>query len=105
VVTVLDPHEKSVFDGMVTRLSIEDPKFVRRIDRLERPRYQLRKATAILLWIMAPFCVVVGGWTGFFLAVVATAYAARLVVKRPGLRGGTDFPWWSLPRRRPGAAL
>jgi hypothetical protein len=105
VVTVLDPHEKSVFDGMVTQLSIDDPKFVRCIDRLERPRRQLRKAVAVFLWMMAPFCVVLGGWTGFFLAVVATAYAARLVIRRPGLSGSAALPWWSLPRRRPGASL
>jgi Protein of unknown function (DUF3040) len=105
VVTVLDPHEKSVFDGMVTQLSIDDPQFARRIDRIERPRRQLRKVVAILLWIMAPMCVAVGGWTGFFLAMVATAYAARLMIKRRGMREGPEFPWWSLPRRRPGAAL
>jgi Protein of unknown function (DUF3040) len=105
VVTVLDPQEKSVFDGMVTQLSIDDPQFVRRIGQLERPRRQVRKAVAILLWVMAPMCVVVGGWTGFFLAVVATAYAARLMIRRPGMHGG-ELPWWSsLPRRRPGAAL
>ena len=102
---MLDPHEKSVFDGMVTQLSIDDPKFVRRIDRLERPRRQLRKAVAILLWVMAPFCVVLGGWTGFFMAVVAAAYAARLVIRRPGFSGAGALPWWSLPRRRPGASL
>jgi hypothetical protein len=105
VVTVLDPHEKSEFDGMVTRLSIDDPEFVQRIDRLERPRRQLRKVVAICMWVMAPMCVVVGGWTGFFLAVVATAYAARLMIKRPTLDGRAELPWWSLPRRRPGAAL
>jgi hypothetical protein len=105
VVTVLDPQEKAVFDGMVTQLSIDDPQFARCIDRLERPPRQLRKGLAILLWVMAPMCVVVGGWTGFFLAVVATAYAARLMLKRPGLHGGPELPWWSLPRRKPGAAL
>jgi hypothetical protein len=105
VVTVLDPQEKSAFDGMVAQLSIDDPQFVRRIGRLERPRRQVRKAVAVILWVMAPMCVVVGGWTGFFLAVVATAYAARLMISRPGLHGGAELPWWSLPRRRPGAAL
>ena len=102
---MLDPHEKSVFDGMVTQLSIDDPQFVRLIDQLERPRRQLPKAIAIFLWVTAPMCVVVGGWTGFFVAVVATAYAARLMLKRPGLSGRAELPWWSLPRRRPGAAL
>jgi hypothetical protein len=106
VVTVLDPNEKAAFDGMVTRLRIDDPEFVQRIDRLERPRRrQVRKAVAICMWVMAPMCVVVGGWTGFFLAVVATAYAARLMIKRPALDGRAELPWWSLPRRRPGAAL
>lgn len=103
---MLDPNEKSQFDGMVTRLRIDDPRFVRRIDRLDRrPRPQLRKAVAVFLWMMAPLCVVLGGWTGFFIAVVAAGYAARMVVKRPGEDPDADDAWWSLPRRRPGASL
>jgi len=90
---VLDPNEKSEFDGMVTQLKNDDPNFVRRIDRLERPRQRLRRAVAMFLWMMAPLCVFVGGWTGFFIAVVATGYAASLVVKHPGLSADTDIAW------------
>jgi hypothetical protein len=100
VVAVLDPNEKFVFDGMVTRLGADDPDFVRRIDRIGRPRRRLRTAVAILLWTMAPFCIVFGGWTGLVMAVVAVGYAARLFAKR---RGQADqAPWWS-SHRRPGA--
>lgn len=102
---MLDPNEKSVFDGMVSQLSFDDPQFARRIDRLERPRRRLRNVVAVILWILAPVCIAVGGWTGFFMAVVAIAYAARLMIRRPGLSGATELPWWSLPRRKPGAAL
>jgi hypothetical protein len=102
---VLDPYEKSVFDGMVTQLRAEDPRFVDRIDRLGRPRQHLRRAIAVALWLLAPFCVVLGGWTGFFMAVVATGYAAHLLTKRPGLAGGVGFSWWSSPGRRPGAPI
>jgi hypothetical protein len=105
VVSVLDPHEKSRFDDMVTQLRADDPQFLVRIDRLGQPRRRLRKAMAILLWIIAPICAVVGGWTGFFMAVAAAGYAVHLMNKRTGLAGGTGSSWWSSPRRRPGASL
>ena len=102
---MLDPYEKSVFDGLVTQLRTEDPRFVERIERIGHPRHRLRKAIAIALWLLAPFCVVIGGWTGLFLAVVAIAYAGHLVARRPGLAGGVGFSWWSSPGRRPGAPI
>ena len=101
---MLDPYEKSVFDGMVTSLRAEDPRFGHRIDRLSHPRHNLRKALAVALWLVAPFCVVFGGWTGFFMAVIAIGYALRLLVRRPGLSGGVGFSWWS-SGRRPGASI
>jgi Protein of unknown function (DUF3040) len=105
VVTVLDPHEKSLFDDMVSQLRADDPQFLARIDRLGRPRRRLRKATAIVLWIIAPICAAVGGWTGVFMAVAAAGYAAHLMTKRTGLADGGGLSWWSPPRRRPGASL
>ena len=68
---MLDPHEKHAFDDVVSQLYADDPQFLARIDRLSHPRHRLRKAMAILLWIIAPICAVVGGWTGFFMALVA----------------------------------
>jgi hypothetical protein len=105
VVTVLDPHEKSVFDGMVSQLRSEDPKFADRLGRVDQPRRRLRKITAILLWMIAPVCVILGGWTGFFMAIGAAGYAAHLMTKKTGLAGGSGFSWWSSPGRRPGASL
>jgi hypothetical protein len=105
VVTVLDPHEKSVFDGMVNQLREDDPKFAGRFDRVGRPRRRFRKVTAILLWIIAPVCIVMGGWTGFFMAIAAAGYAIHLVTRKTGLAGGSGFSWWSSPGRRPGASL
>jgi DUF3040 family protein len=105
VVTVLDPHEKSVFDGMVHQLRSEDPKFAERLGRVGGHRRRLRKITAVLLWIIAPICVVVGGWTGFFMGIAAAGYATHLMTKKTGLAGGSGFSWWSSPRRRPGASL
>jgi hypothetical protein len=105
VVAVIDPHEKYVFDDMVSQLRADDPQFLARIDRLGHPRRRLRKAMAILLWIIAPICAIVGGWTGVFMALVAVGYAAHLMTKRTGLAGGSGFSWWSSPRRRPGASL
>jgi Protein of unknown function (DUF3040) len=105
VVTVLDPHEKHVFDDMVSQLGADDPKFVARVDKLGHPRRRFRKALAILLWIIAPICAVVGGWTGIFMGLAAAGYAAHLMTRRTGLPGGEGFSWWSSPRRRPGASL
>jgi hypothetical protein len=100
VVNVLDPNEKHVFDEMVTHLRTADPTFVRRIDRIGYPRRRLRATVAVLLWTMAPVCIVVGGWTGLLFAVVGSGYAARLMAGRKGFAGVTDgFSWWSSSRR------
>ena len=101
---MLDPAEKFEFDGMVSHLRADDPRFIRRVDRLGAPRRRLRTALAVLLWVIAPVCIAVGGWTGFFMGVVAAGYGAHLVLHRTGLAGGTGFSWWSSPRR-PGASL
>jgi hypothetical protein len=104
VVIVLDPSEKYVFDGMVTQLRAEDPAFERRVDRLIHPRRRLRVAIAVLLWTLAPVCIVFGGWTGLLMAVVASGYGAYLISKPAGMAAPSDgFSWWSASRRRPGA--
>jgi DUF3040 family protein len=105
VIAVLDPDEKHAFDGMVTQIRAEDPRFARRIDRLgRRPLRQLRMALAILLWTLAPVCMVFGGWTGVLLGVVAVAYGGYLMSRR-GLANG-EFSWWSSAANgRPGASL
>ena len=98
---MLDPNEKFVFDGMVSQLRDEDPNFLRKIERLGRPRRKLRLALAVLLWTIAPVCVVLGGWTGLLMAVVAVSYGAFLVTRRGGMEG--QPAWWSSSNRRPGA--
>lgn len=102
---MLDPEEKSAFEGMVHQLRADDPKFADKFDRVARPRRRTRKVVAILLWMIAPVCIAVGGWTGFFMAIAAAAYGAHLVTKRTGLAGGSGFSWWSSPGKRPGASL
>jgi hypothetical protein len=104
VTTVLDPSEKSVFDSMVTQLR-GDTRFVRKIDKLGYPRKRLRTTLAVLLWIFALIAMIIGGWTGFFMAVVAVGYGIRLVSRRGGFAGGQGFSWWSSAGRRPGASL
>jgi hypothetical protein len=101
VVPVLDPNEKLVFDGLVSQLRDEDPNFSRKIDRLGRPRRRMRVALAVLLWTLAPVCIVFGGWTGLLMAVVAVSYGAYLVTRRDGT--GRQPAWWSSSNRRPGA--
>jgi hypothetical protein len=106
VVTVLDPFEKRVFDGLVTQLRADDPNFLARLDKLEHPRRRWRVVLAVLLWTAAPICVILGGWTGLFMAMVAVGYGMMLASKRPGLAGGHGFSWWSTsPGRHPGAPL
>ncbi|MFG1605967.1 DUF3040 domain-containing protein [Actinoplanes sp. NPDC049265] len=88
---MLEPHEKHVFDGMVAGLRAGDPRFARRVGRLTRPpRQGLRTIVAILLWTAAPMCVWLGGWTGFFMAVVGVAYGVHLIKKRAPLTGRTE---------------
>lgn len=101
---MLDPREKAVFDGMVSQLRTDDPRFARRVGRLSRPRHPVRLTAAILLWTLAPWCVVYGGWTGLVVAVVTVAYGAFLFSRR---RSTAPQPvWWTSTRgRRPGAAL
>jgi hypothetical protein len=97
---LLDPQEKYVFDGMVTRLHADDPAFLRRIDQINRPRRRLRVNIAILLWTMAPLCVIFGGWTGLIIATVSCLYGGHLVSRRADRAGALNgLPW----RSRPGA--
>jgi len=101
VVPVLDPHEKNVFDGMVNVLRQEDPKFLRKVNRLGRPRAKVRLGIAVLLWTIAPVCIVFGGWTGLLMAVVAAGYGALLVNRRGGM--GVQPAGWPSPHRHPGS--
>lgn len=99
---MLEPHEKDAFDGLVAQLRAGDAKFGQRIDRLARPRRRMRVTVAALLFVIAPFCVVLGGWTGLIMAVVAVGYGASLLAKRDPMTGASGFAWWS---KRPGASL
>jgi len=95
---LLDPQEKYVFDGMVTRLRAEDPAFVQRVDRIDNPRRRLRRTIAILLWTLTPVCVVFGGWTGLFIGAAGSLYGAHLVSRHAGRTGiVSGFPWRSRP--------
>jgi hypothetical protein len=93
---VLEPNEKAAFDGMVTRLRDDDPRFSHRVDRLCRPRGRLYLIMAVLLWMIAPICIVFGGWTGVLMAAVAGSYGAYLMTKRGRSAGETI---WSSTRR------
>jgi hypothetical protein len=93
---VLEPNEKAVFDGMVSQLRTDDPRFSQKVDRMCRPRRRLYLTMAILLWTMAPLCIVFGGWTGVIMAVVAIAYGGHLMLRRGGDARQT---LWSSSRR------
>ncbi|GAA0562095.1 hypothetical protein GCM10010172_51580 [Paractinoplanes ferrugineus] len=98
---MLEPNEKAMFDSLVNGLRTNDPGFTRRIDRLARPKRNLYLVLAILLWTAAPICIVFGGWTGLFLALVGVAYGLHLMSKRGGITGAAV---WPAPRRRPGVS-
>jgi hypothetical protein len=104
VVPVLDPNERLVFDRMVSQLHDEDPTFLRKVERIgRRRRRSVRLAVAVLLWMLAPVCIVFGGWTGLLLAVLGAAYGAFLVSKPEGRSG--QPAWGAAPHRHPGAPL
>jgi Protein of unknown function (DUF3040) len=106
VVIVLDPHEEAVFDGMVTRLRAGDPTFARRVAELDHPAHGPRLALAVLLWTTAPICIVLGGWTGLFIAVAAVGYGVMLTTRQTGTPGHAVGSRWSPSSgRRPGASL
>ena len=98
---MLDPHEKIVFDEMVTFLRASDPLFLRRIGRLDRPRHRRNTLLAILLWTLAPVCIFFGGWTGVLLAAVGSSYGLYLITHR---NRRTGRAWWSPTSHRPGAS-
>lgn len=98
---MLDPDDKYVFDGMVSQLRTDDPKFDRRLTRIAGPRRNLRLGLAILLWTVAPVCIYLGGWTGLIMAVVAVSYGVRLLMTMPHHNSSP----YGKSRRRPGASL
>ncbi len=93
---MLEPREKQEFDGMVARLRDTDPGFARRVDRLRLRQRRRWLVSAILLWTIAPICLVYGGWTGALEAVLAVGYGAWLMRKR---NRATDQPSWPQSRR------
>lgn len=99
---MLDPQEKAVFDGMMTQLRADDPRFTRKLDRLGKPRRRIRLTAAILLWTLAPLCVIYGGWTGLIMAIVALVYGSILFSRRH--QNTSQLPWTASRGRRPGAA-
>jgi hypothetical protein len=105
VTFVLDPADQKAFDGMVSGLRAGDPTFARRLDRINAPRIRHRKATAVLLWAVAPILVVIGGWTGFFMAVAGAGYGAHVMLRARKLERHVGASRSSSSGRRPGAAL
>ncbi|MDY7084730.1 MAG: DUF3040 domain-containing protein [Actinomycetota bacterium] len=96
---MLDPKEKAAFDGLITQLRAADPRFCRRVDRLSTPNPRLYTAAAVALWLLAPLCIVFGGWTGAIFAAICCAYGFRLYAKRNG--NAPQPAWWVATRRVP----
>jgi hypothetical protein len=92
------------FEAIVARLRADDPEFTRTVDKLGGPPSKRRLRLAVLLWTIAPVCVVLGGWTGLLMAVVAVAYGSYL--RWSGSMFAAAGAHSSLSRRRhPGASL
>ncbi|GAA3957368.1 DUF3040 domain-containing protein [Actinoplanes auranticolor] len=92
------------FEAIVARLCADDPEFTSRMKKLGGPPSKKRVGLAVLLWALAPVCVVFGGWTGLLTAVIAVAYGSYLRWSG-SMFAAADFRR-SLPRRRrPGASL
>jgi hypothetical protein len=99
VTGVLEPREEQQFDGIVSRLRDADPGFTRRVDRMRSRQRRRWAILAILLWMVAPFCLFYGGWTGTLEAVLAVSYGAWLMRKRS--RAADEPSWPSSTGRRP----
>jgi hypothetical protein len=98
VIRVRDP----AFETMVEQLSADDPAFVRRMNALAGSRTTKRTVLAVLLWTIAPVCIVIGGGTGLLMGLIAAAYGAHLMWTRSLFTANGQTP---TPRRRPGAPL
>ncbi|WIM96328.1 DUF3040 domain-containing protein [Actinoplanes oblitus] len=98
---MLEPRDEQEFDSMVSRLRDADPGFARRCDRMQARQRRRWLILAVLLWTVAPLCLLFGGWTGALEAVLAVSYGAWLMRKRSR---ATDAPSWpSSTDRRPTA--
>ncbi|WP_433792581.1 DUF3040 domain-containing protein [Actinoplanes sp. CA-252034] len=75
---MLKPEEQQVFAGLVAQIEADDPTFARRAAR--PPRWW--SVVAVLLWTIAPICIVYGGWTGLIEAFLAGGYGAHLMRRR-----------------------
>ncbi|MBL7261813.1 DUF3040 domain-containing protein [Paractinoplanes lichenicola] len=89
---MLDPKEMAAFDGLVSQLHSTDPRFCRRMRRLSTPKPRLYTTAAAALWLLAPLCIIFGGWTGTLIAAVCCAYGFRLYNKRNG--NAPQPAWW-----------
>ncbi|MFC7530300.1 DUF3040 domain-containing protein [Actinoplanes sp. GCM10030250] len=78
---MLEPREDQAFRGVIAQLLIDDVSFAQRINRLGRPP-RWWAVLAVALWAIGPICIVLGGWTGFFEAVLAAGYGTHLLRKR-----------------------
>ncbi|MEV8509260.1 DUF3040 domain-containing protein [Actinoplanes sp. NPDC051475] len=79
------------FDAIVSGLRAEDAGFVDRLEKLGDPRRKMRLTLAVLLWTVAPLCIVLGGWTGVLVAVIAGGYGTHLM-RTPSWRNTMTEP-------------
>lgn len=63
------------FEKIVAQLRGQDPGFVTRVEVPHRPSGRRTVALCVLLWMTVPVMIVVGGWTGLLIAVVACGYS------------------------------
>jgi hypothetical protein len=81
VTVVLKPEEQQAFAGLVARIETDDPGFAQRAARAAHPPLWWA-IVAVLLWTIAPICIVYGGWTGLIEAFLAGGYGAHLMRRR-----------------------
>jgi hypothetical protein len=91
-------RDRERFEEIVAHLCAEDPFFSARVRRATPQRHRRRRRTAAwVLFVTAPIMVIIGGWTGLIVAVLAVAEGVRLLAA-----AGTFFPWTPGPRSGPG---
>jgi hypothetical protein len=87
---VLDPTARHHFDGIVTRLRDDDPRFVRRFESLHRAERRNRTLWAVLLWAVPPLLIIFGGRAGLPAAVGVCVVGAYVTLRRRGGRSGRN---------------
>jgi hypothetical protein len=67
------------FNTIIRELQDDDPTFARHLRDIPQEQRRRRRRWAGALWLLAPMLIIIGGWTGLLLAVIASCVGVLLV--------------------------